>query len=147
MEKIIIYTDGGSRGNPGEGAIGVVFSDERGKVLKTFNQAIGIVTNNDAEYQALILALKKAKALFGKDKIKNMTVEIRSDSELLVKQMKGEYKVLEPSMQKLFLEAWNLKVGLKNIDFIAVPREANKLADRLVNEALDASSASSGSLF
>ncbi len=138
MNKIIINIDGGSRGNPGEGAIGAVFSDEQGRVVKKYSQAIGVCTNNEAEYQALILALKKAKAFFGKDKIKNMTVEIRSDSELLVKQMRGEYKVLEPSIQSLFLTAWNLKVELKNIDFIRVPREANKLADRLVNEALDA---------
>ncbi|MDD5750120.1 MAG: ribonuclease HI family protein [Candidatus Pacebacteria bacterium] len=138
--KLIINIDGGSRGNPGEAALGVAFSDEEGHVLKAYSKSLGVATNNEAEYQALIFGLKKAKAVFGKEKIKDTAIEVQSDSELLVKQMRGEYKILEPSIQALFLTAWNLKVELKNVRFMAVPREANKLADRLVNEALDSSS-------
>ena len=137
MQKIIINIDGGSRGNPGPAAFGVVFSDGDGRVVKTYSQPIGTTTNNEAEYQGLIFALQKAKQIFGKEKIKNSVMEIRSDSELLVKQMTGLYKIAEPNIQQLFLKAWNLKVGLKNVSFAAVPREANKVADKLVNEALD----------
>ncbi len=137
MDKIIINIDGGSRGNPGPAAFGVIFTDAAGRVVKSYSQTIGTATNNEAEYYALIFALQKVKALFGKEKIKNSVIEIRSDSELLVKQMKGEYKISHPEIQKLFLKAWNLKVGFKDIDFVAIPREANKLADKLVNEALD----------
>jgi len=135
--KIIINIDGGSRGNPGEAAFGIVFSEEGGRVLKTYSQGIGVATNNEAEYNGLIFALQKAKALFGKEKVKNANVEVRSDSELLVKQMNGQYKISQPSIQKLFLKAWNLKVEFKNINFLAIPREKNIFADKLVNEALD----------
>lgn len=137
MSKIIIHIDGGSRGNPGQGAVGVVVSDANGKQIKSYSQAIGVCTNNEAEYSALIFALKKIKALLGKDKIKNTAFEIRSDSELLVQQMEGRYKIVEPNLQKLFLEVWNLKVEFPLLKFTAVPREKNKEADRLVNGALD----------
>ncbi len=137
MEKIIIYTDGGSRGNPGQGAIGVVFSDSKGGVIKKYFQALGFCTNNEAEYNALLFALKKIKALFGKEKVKSLVIEIRSDSELLIRQMKGEYKIQDEKIGKLFLEIWNLRIELPKIDFVLIPREQNVLADRLVNEALD----------
>ncbi|MDD5433259.1 MAG: ribonuclease HI family protein [Candidatus Pacebacteria bacterium] len=139
MEKIIIYTDGGSRGNPGEGAVGVVFCDVKGNVLKKYGQAIGVCTNNEAEYKALIFAFKKAKQVFGKDKIKNFDIEVRADSELLIKQMQGKYKVQDEKIGKLFLEVWNLRVELPNIFFRAIQREQNKLADAMVNQALDSS--------
>ncbi len=135
--KIIINTDGGSRGNPGEGAIGFVFCDEKGKVIKSYGQAIGLCTNNEAEYKALIFALKKTKALFGKEKVKSLEIEVRSDSELLIKQMKGEYKIQDEKIGKLFLEIWNMRIDLPKIDFVLIPREQNVLADKLVNEALD----------
>lgn len=135
--KIIINTDGGSRGNPGEGAIGVVFSDEKGNVIKSYGERIGVCTNNEAEYKALILGLKKAKLVFGKEKIKSAQIEVRSDSELLVNQMNGKYKIQDEKIGKLFLEVWNLKIELPGIVFSTVRRESNKLADRLVNEALD----------
>jgi len=137
MTKITIYIDGGSRGNPGPGACGVIFTDEKGGVLKKYSEYLGIFSNNEAEYQALIFALKKAKSLFGKEKIKNLILEVKSDSELLVRQMKGEYKVLDSKIQPLFLKAWNLKVDFKNLKFFLIPREENKEADRLVNEVLD----------
>ncbi len=131
MKKIIIYTDGGSRGNPGPSAIGVVIG------AKQYAEFIGVGTNNEAEYKAVIFALKKAKALFGKKVIKSVEVEVKSDSELLIKQMNGEYKILEPKIQALFLQAWNLKIDFGKVKFVAIPREKNKLSDRLVNEALD----------
>jgi ribonuclease HI len=136
--KVIIYIDGGSRNNPGPSAFGVVFAKENGQILKKYSQYLGKATNNEAEYQGLIFALKKAKALFGKDKIKNLPIEIRSDSELLVKQMRGEYKIKEPKIQPLFLKAWNLRVDFKNLKFSLIPREMNREADRLVNEVLEA---------
>lgn len=132
MEKVIIYTDGGSRGNPGPAAIGVVIGN------KKYSEQIGQSTNNEAEYQAVIFALKKAKALYGKKKIKEMEFEVRSDSELLIKQLNGKYKVLEPKIQPLFLQVWNLKMDFGKIKFILIPRGKNKEADRLVNEALEA---------
>lgn len=131
LSKIIIYTDGGSRGNPGPSAIGVMIND------KTYSECIGVNTNNEAEYKAVIFALKKAKALYGKKVIKNNEIEVRSDSELLIKQLNGEYKILEPKIQTLFLQVWNLKIDFGKVKFIAIPREKNHQADRLVNEALD----------
>ena len=96
------------------------------------------LTNNEAEYRAVIFALRKFKALFGKKIAKNSEIEIRSDSELLTKQLKGEYKILEPKIQALFVEAWNIRIDFKKIKFTLIPREKNKTADSLVNEALNA---------
>ena len=146
MKKIVIYTDGGSRGNPGPSAFGVVICDETGKVLKEYGETIGVRTNNEAEYEAVVFGLKKVKALYGKKVLGNAEVEIRSDSELLVKQMNGEYKIMEPKIQELFLKVWNLKTEFKKLKFIAVGREKNKEADKLVNQALD-SRASTQTLF
>ena len=137
MKKIIIYTDGGSRGNPGPAAFGVVICDETGKVLKEYRETIGVRTNNEAEYEAVVFGLKKVKALYGKSALKSSEVEVRSDSELLIKQMNGKFKVLEPKIQELFLKLWNLKIDFDKIKFTSVEREKNKEADRLVNEALD----------
>jgi len=138
IEKIVIHIDGGSRGNPGPAGFGILVSDSKRNVLKKYSQYIGEATNNEAEYQALIFALKKTKALFGKEKIKKIAVELMSDSELLIKQMKGEYKILNPKIQSLFLKAWNLKIDFGKLRFFLVPREENREADRLVNEVLDA---------
>ncbi len=131
IKKFIIYTDGGSRGNPGPSGIGVVIDD------REYSEFIGQATNNEAEYKAAIFALKKVKALFGKKAIKNSEIEVRSDSELLVRQLNGEYKILDSKIQPLFLRVWNLKIDFKRVKFNLVPREKNKTADRLVNEALD----------
>ena len=138
MKKIIIYTDGGSRGNPGPAAIGVVFCNEKGQMIKDYSKFLGKKTNNEAEYEAVIFALKKFKQLFGKKIAKSSEVELKSDSELLVKQLKGEYKILDSKIQTLFLTTWNLKLDFKKVKFKAISREKNKEADRLVNEALDA---------
>lgn len=137
MKKIIVYTDGGSRGNPGPSAIGAVFCNEKGEVFKKYSEYLGEKTNNEAEYRAVTFALKKFKALFGKKLAKNSEVEIRSDSELLIKQLTGKYKILEPKIQTLFVAIWNLKLDFREIKFKLVPREKNREADRLVNEELD----------
>ncbi|MBZ9577577.1 ribonuclease HI family protein [Patescibacteria group bacterium] len=141
MKKIIIYADGGSRGNPGPAAIGVVFCNEKSQSIKQYSEYLGErFTNNEAEYKAVIFALKKFKALFGKKLAKNSEVEIRSDSELLVKQLNNQYKILNEKIQPLFLEVWNLKFDFKKVKFKLISRDKNKEADRLVNEALDAKS-------
>ncbi len=138
MKKIIIYTDGGSRGNPGPAAIGAVFCNELGQAIKKYGEVLeGELTNNEAEYQAVIFALEKFKALFGKKLAESTEVEIRSDSELLVNQLEGKYKILEPRIGELFLKTWNLKLDFKKVNFKAISRNKNQEADHLVNEALD----------
>ena len=147
MKKIIIYTDGGSRGNPGKAAIGVVFCNEKDQAIKKYGEYLGDnLTNNDAEYQAIIFALKKFKAIFGKAIAQTSDVEIKSDSELVVKQLNGDYRLSDPKIQQFFIEIWNLKFDFQSVKFKHIPREKNKEADRLVNEALDAQ-AGSKSLF
>ena len=129
--KLAISTDGGARGNPGPAAIGVVIGNKR------YGEKIGETTNNVAEYKALVFALKKAKQLLGKKPAKQTTLEIRTDSELMYKQLMGQYKILEPDLQTLFIEAWNLKQDFKEVILKKIPREENKEADKLMNQALD----------
>jgi ribonuclease HI len=135
--KYILFTDGGSRGNPGPAAIGVVIANERGQAIKKYGQAIGETTNNEAEYQAVIFALKKFKQVFGKAKAKAAGIEMRLDSELVVSQLNHRYKIEEPNLQTLFLQVWNLTLDFGEVKFTVIPREQNKEADKLVNEALD----------
>lgn len=138
MEKIIIYTDGGSRGNPGPSGIGVFVSNEKNEPIKKYSCYLGDnLTNNEAEYQAVVFALKKVKALFGKSKIKNLEIEIRSDSELLVSQLNGQYKILDSKIQPLFLSVWNLKIDFNKIKFVFIGREKNIQAHNLAEEALN----------
>jgi len=138
MNKLIVYTDGGSRGNPGPSAIGVVLVDAvTEKVLHTYGERVENGTNNEAEYKAVIFALRKIKALFGKESAKAMKVEVRADSELLVRQLNGIYKLSTEHIQKLFIEIWNLKTDFGVVMFTHVPREQNALADKALNEALD----------
>ena len=140
MHKLIIYTDGGSRGNPGPSAIGVVFVDwVTGETLKTYGERVEDGTNNEAEYKAIIFALKKAKALYSKDTAKKMEVEMRMDSELACKQLSGEDKLSTPHIQQLFIEVWNLKTDFGKVSFVHIPREQNALADAALNRALDSS--------
>ena len=134
--KVIIYTDGGSRGNPGPSAIGVILTDEKGRMIKEYAEKIGRATNNEAEYEAVIFALQKAKLLFGKRKIKTMEVEIKMDSEFVTKQLNNEYKILDRKIEQLFLKTWNLKVDFNKVKFTHIPRNKNLEADRLVNQAL-----------
>jgi ribonuclease HI len=133
--RIIIYTDGGARGNPGPAAIGVVI--EVGDEIKEYGEQIGITTNNIAEYKAVIFALKKAKQLLGGDDCEKTEIEIRSDSELLVNQMNAKYKIKDDDLKTLFIDVWNLKQDFKKMLFIHIPRTKNKDADRLVNQSLD----------
>ncbi|HZB35720.1 MAG TPA: reverse transcriptase-like protein [Gaiellaceae bacterium] len=127
-----LSTDGGARGNPGPAAYGYVLEAENGTVLAAHGETIGTATNNVAEYRALIAGLEKALEV-GVDE-----VEVVSDSELLVKQMRGEYKVKNEALRDLSLQAAGLARQLKSVSYTAVRREHNELADRLVNEALDA---------
>lgn len=137
MKKIIIYIDGSSRGNPGPAGIGVVFCNEKGESFKKYSEYLNEdLTNNETEYRAAIFALKKFKSLFGRKLAQNTEIELRSDSELLIKQMKGEYKILEPRIQLLFIAAWNLRIDFKKIKFNLIAREKNREADRLANEAI-----------
>jgi ribonuclease HI len=127
-----LSTDGGARGNPGPAAYGYVLEDEDGTVLAAHGERIGIATNNVAEYSALIAGLEKAIEL-GLDE-----VEVVSDSELMVKQMRGEYRVKNEALQELWSRARRLAGQVGSVGYTAVRREHNKLADTLVNEALDA---------
>ncbi|MCW2976332.1 MAG: acid phosphatase [Actinomycetia bacterium] len=130
--KARLSTDGGARGNPGPAAYGYVLEADDGTVLAAHGQKIGVATNNVAEYSALIAGLEKALEL-GVDE-----VEVVSDSELMVKQMTGEYRVKNEALRDLSLEAGRLARRIGSVDYTAVRREHNKLADQLVNEALDA---------
>jgi len=133
----IIHTDGGSRGNPGPAAIGVVIQSDNKGLKKEYGEFIGVATNNVAEYKAVIFALKKLKQLIGTAKASGVVIHIHVDSELLSKQLNGEYKIKEENIQKLFLEVWNLRLDFEHVEFVHVPREKNKDADRMVNQALD----------
>ena len=130
--KARLSTDGGARGNPGPAAYGYVLETEDGTVLAAHGEKIGIATNNVAEYSALIAGLEKAIELAVGE------VEVISDSELLVKQMRGEYRVKNAALVDLSIEAACLAHRVGRVTYTAVRREHNVLADRLVNEALDA---------
>jgi len=130
--KARLSTDGGARGNPGPAAYGYVLEAEDGTVLDARGEAIGVATNNVAEYRALVAGLEKAVELGLRD------VQVVSDSELLVKQMRGEYKIKNEALRELADEAERLEDRLGRVTYVAVRREHNELADRLVNEALDA---------
>jgi len=138
MKKVIIFADGGSRGNPGPSAVGFIFCNEKCQTFKEYSEYLGEnITNNEAEYKGIILALKKFKAVFGNKLAKNTEIELRSDSELLINQLNGEYKILDEKIQPLFLEVWNLKLDFKKLRFKLISREKNQEADRLANQALD----------
>ena len=133
MNKIIIYTDGGARNNPGPAAVGVFIP----QLQKEYSKYLGTATNNEAEYQAVIFALKKVKQLIGKEKSKNAEIEIKSDSELLINQLNGQYKIKEKTLVPFFIEIWNLKQDFREVKFSQIFREENKRADLLVNRELD----------
>ena len=130
--KARLATDGGARGNPGPAAFAYVLEAEDGTVLAAHGEKIGVATNNVAEYSALVAGLAKAAELQVSE------VEVVSDSELLVKQMRGEYRVKNEALRELSLEAARLGRRIGKVTYTAVRREHNELADRLVNEALDA---------
>jgi ribonuclease H / adenosylcobalamin/alpha-ribazole phosphatase len=130
--KARLFTDGGARGNPGPAAYGYVLEAEDGTVLAADGQAIGSATNNVAEYSGLIAGLRKAIELHVPE------VEVVSDSELMIKQMRGEYRVKNAALRELSVEAASLARTLASVEYRHVKRAHNELADRLVNEALDA---------
>jgi len=130
--KTRLFTDGGARGNPGPAASAYVLEDEHGGVIAAAGEAIGTATNNVAEYRALIAGLERAVEAGVSE------LEVVSDSELMVKQMRGEYKVKNPALRGLFLEASRVAQSIGRVTYTHVRREHNELADRLVNEALDA---------
>ena len=135
-DKLIIYSDGGARGNPGPAAIGFVIYDSAGAILKKFGHFLGVSTNNQAEYKALIAGLEQAA------KLGASSVVCHLDSELVVKQLQGAYKVREEGLKPLAAEALRLTSKFKQVQFVHVRREKNKLADELVNQALDEQEAS-----
>jgi ribonuclease HI len=126
-----LYTDGGARGNPGPAAFAYVLEADDGTVLAAHGEKIGVATNNVAEYRGLVAGLAKAVELAVSE------VEVVSDSELLVKQMRGEYRVKNETLRELSTEAARLARRIGKVSYTAVRREHNELADRLVNEALD----------
>lgn len=139
-DKLIIYTDGGARGNPGPAAIGIVIGNPSTalRTYREYGEYIGERTNNQAEYEAVIFALKKLKALIGKKKAAEAEIKIRMDSELIQRQLNGEYKIMERELKPLFVDVWNLRMDFKKVEFAHVPREKNKAADRIVNRILNA---------
>jgi ribonuclease HI len=128
---IVAYIDGGARGNPGPAGYGVRVEDERGALIDEFNGFLGSVTNNVAEYNGLLAALNYAQ------QNGHRSVHIKSDSELLVKQMRGEYRVKNAGLQPLFQQARTIAMRLDRVTFEHVRREQNKDADRLANLAMD----------
>jgi ribonuclease HI len=128
--KLIINTDGLSKGNPGAAAIGAILKDSRGKILTTISQAVGVATNNEAEYRAIIAALEKSLTLGAKQ------IELRSDSELIVNQLNGKYKIKSTALRPLYLKVAQLLGQFDSVSINYVPREMNNEADRLANDAL-----------
>jgi ribonuclease HI len=129
--KLTIFTDGGSRGNPGPAGIGAIIYNDKKETVATVSKFLGVTTNNQAEYRAIIAALHKAKELGGTE------LDFFMDSELAVKQINREYKVKNKDLAPLFLEINNLSLSFKKLTFTHVRREYNKEADRLANEAMD----------
>jgi ribonuclease HI len=136
--KVTIYTDGAARGNPGPAAIGATIRDEKGNPIATISRRIGTTTNNQAEYHAVIAALEQAISLGARQ------VELRSDSELVVKQINGRYKVKNTALRPLYQKVVQLIGSLESFAVAHVPREQNTEADRLTNQALDAKRFMSG---
>ena len=128
---VVAYVDGGSRGNPGPAGFGARIEDEGGTALAELHGALGVTTNNVAEYQGLLHALRWAR-----DNGRR-AVHVRSDSQLLVRQMRGEYRVKHPGLKPLYVEACALVRGFARVTFEHIPREENAEADRLANLAMD----------
>ena len=131
MKRVVIYADGASRGNPGPAAIGVTIKDKRGKLITFISQCIGRATNNQAEYRAIIAALEEATRLGVKQ------VDIKMDSELVVKQINGEYRVKKATLKPLYQQVKQLQSRLKTFTITYIPRQQNTEADNLANKALN----------
>ena len=131
MKKLLVYVDGGARGNPGPAGIGVVLQSADGRIVKEFKKYIGIATNNVAEYNAVVYGLQEALIE------KADEIELRVDSELVARQLKGEYKVKSPHIRPLFEQALHIIKGFNSFVVKQIPREENKEADKLVNQAIN----------
>ena len=131
IDKVIAYTDGAARGNPGPAAIGVIIKDESGKTVASISRRLGTTTNNQAEYRAIIAALEEAISLGARN------VVIKSDSELVVKQINGQYKIKNTALRPLYQEVVRLIGALESFSITYIPRERNAAADALANKALD----------
>lgn len=138
MNTIFIHTDGGSRGNPGKAGAGAVVSDKSGTILRSGKKYLGVMTNNEAEYEAVLLGLHLAKSLIPKAKRKDCQVEVLLDSELAARQLSGVYQVKEPRLFPYFIAVSNLRISdFPKLSFKHIPREKNKEADALANLAMD----------
>ena len=131
LKKAVIFVDGASRGNPGPAAIGVTIRDERGKLITFISQRIGRATNNQAEYRAIIAALEEAVRLGSRQ------VDIKTDSELVVKQINGEYRVKKTTLKPLYQQVKQLQGSLEGFTITHIPRQQNFEADKLANKALN----------
>ena len=131
LNKVVIYADGASRGNPGPAAIGIAIRDKQGKLITSISRRIGRTTNNQAEYRALIAALEEAARLGARQ------VDIRMDSELIVKQINGEYRVKKAALKPLYQQVKQKQGLLEDFTITHIPRRQNSEADRLANRALD----------
>lgn len=141
MNILNIYTDGGARGNPGPAGIGVVFQNDRGEVIYTHKEYIGEATNNQAEYLAIIKAIElvlKSKWFLENNRKESSKIVCKLDSQLVVEQICGNYKVKNSGISELISQLKNLLNQIEiHIEFIHIKRERNKLADKLVNKAID----------
>jgi ribonuclease HI len=138
VDRVVLYVDGGARGNPGPSGIGVVLTDTEGNELARANDYIGVATNNAAEYRALLLGLQQAHALGARE------VEIVNDSQLIARQVAGDYKVRSADLRPLHERAVDALRRFERWSIRSVPREENELADTLVNEAIDARASTAG---
>lgn len=130
-ERLIIYTDGGARGNPGPAAAAAIIKSQDHQLISKESRYLGKATNNQAEYQAVILALEKAKSLGAK------VIDFYLDSELVVNQLNQNFKVKDLDLQSLFVKIWNLSQNFKKVTYHHIPRTENKEADYQVNLKLD----------
>ena len=131
LKRAVIFADGASRGNPGPAAIGVTIKDKRGRLITSVSQRIGRATNNQAEYRAIIAALEEATRLGAKQ------IDIKMDSELIVKQINGEYRVKKSTLKPLYQQVKQLQGSLESFTITHIPRQQNIEADKLANKALD----------
>jgi ribonuclease HI len=137
-KKLVLHTDGGARGNPGVAGAGAVVYDETGKTLKEASQYLGVKTNNYAEYAAVVLGLEMIAKHFGKKQCAQLSITVKMDSELIMKQLTGVYQIKEETLFPLYIQVHNLLVStFPDVSFTHVPRALNKHADRLANEAMD----------
>jgi ribonuclease HI len=132
LRRLILFTDGAARGNPGPAGAGVCVLDASGKEVAHIRRYLGDATNNVAEYSALVVGLERARELGARE------VEVRSDSELLVRQMIGKYRVRNENLREFFERAKQLEASFERVEYTHVPRDENVVADRLANEAIDA---------